>query len=289
MNSVILNDYKSYLKLERAMSSNTVASYCSDVSHFLETVDVEPEKVSTADIVRYLETSDKVSKRTQARFLSALRSFFRWLVLENVINEDPCDSIDSPKLGRYLPDVLSVQEVFAILDSVDVSTVQGIRDKAILEVLYGCGLRVSELVGLKMSSLYFDEGLLRVIGKGNKERIVPLVGAASDALMAYLEVRPHSSDRASDDVVFLNRFFRSLSRQSVFKMIKKQAVVAQVYKNLSPHTFRHSFATHLIENGADLRVVQDMLGHESITTTEIYTHVDSSVWHSEVLAHHPRR
>lgn len=289
MNSRILEDYKSYLKLERAMSSNTVTSYCSDVAHFLEAVDLRPEKVSTEDITGYLEASGKVSKRTQARFLSALRSFFGWLVLENVIADNPCDSIDSPKLGRYLPAVLSVQEVFAILDSVDISTIQGMRDRAMLEVLYGCGLRVSEVVGLKISGLYFDDGLLRVIGKGNKERIVPLVGEAARALKDYLNVRPCAADSSSDDIVFLNRFCRSLSRQSVFKMIKRQALLAHVYKELSPHTFRHSFATHLIENGADLRAVQEMLGHESITTTEIYTHVDSSVWHAEVLDRHPRK
>lgn len=289
MSSRILSDYKSYLQLERAMSSNTVTSYCSDISHFLQTTGVEPDKVSPEDITSYLETCAIVSKRTQARFLSAFRSFFGWLVLEGIITDNPCDSIDSPKLGRYLPSVLSVQEVLQILDSVDLSTVQGIRDKAILEVLYGCGLRVSEAVGLKLSGLYFDEGLLRVTGKGNKERIVPLVGTIADALKDYLSVRPCPSDSASDDIVFLNRFCRTLSRQSVFKMIRKQALIAHVFKELSPHTFRHSFATHLIENGADLRAVQEMLGHESITTTEIYTHVDTSIWHAEVMSRHPRR
>lgn len=285
----LLRDYRNYLKIERTMSRNTVASYCSDMEMFLSAVPVEVKDVSPSDIEDYLQGRTGISKRSQARILSSLRSFFSWLVIEGVIMDNPCDKVDSPKLGRFLPDVLSVEEVSAIMDSVDVSTWQGKRDRAILEVLYGCGLRVSEAVELKISCLYFDEGFIRIIGKGNKERLVPAGEMAADAVNEYLEHRPSPYDAKSDDLVFLNRFGRSLSRQSMFKMIKKQALIADVRKEISPHTFRHSFATHLVENGADLRLVQEMLGHESLTTTEIYTHVDSTTWQREVIAHHPRR
>lgn len=285
----LLRDYRNYLKIERTMSRNTVASYCSDMEMFLAAVPVEVKDISPSDIEDYLQGRTGISKRSQARILSSLRSFFSWLVIEGVIADNPCDKVDSPKLGRFLPDVLSVEEVIAIMDSVDVSTWQGKRDRAILEVLYGCGLRVSEAVELKISCLYFDEGFIRIIGKGNKERLVPAGEMAADAVNEYLEHRPLPYDAKSDDLVFLNRFGRSLSRQSMFKMIKKQALIADVRKEISPHTFRHSFATHLVENGADLRLVQEMLGHESLTTTEIYTHVDSTTWQREVLAHHPRR
>ena len=217
-----------------------------------------------------------------------IRSFFNWLALEGVIADNPCDKVDSPKLGRYLPEVLSVDEVTALMKTVDLTSWQGLRDRAILEVLYGCGLRVSEAVGLRISALYFDEGYIKVIGKGNKERLVPVGEMAADAVNAYLEFRPQPCDAQSDDIVFLNRFGRPLSRQSMFNMLKVNALLADIRKDISPHTLRHSFATHLVENGADLRFVQEMLGHESITTTEIYTHIDSSTWHREVLEHHPR-
>ena len=290
----ILKDYNNYLRLERAMSQNTVASYCSDVVKFLSFFDtaerkVPAERLTAEDIKEYLASCPGRSSRSQARLLSALRSFFNWMVLEGSVKDNPCDRVDMPKLGRYLPDVLSEDEVFRIIDSVDVTTWQGCRDKAILEVLYGCGIRVSEAVGLKVSGLYFAEGFVRVIGKGNKERLVPLNDMAADSLRAYLDRRPEPADSESDDIVFLNRFGRSLSRQSMFKMIKTQALLADIRKEISPHTFRHSFATHLVEHGADLRVVQEMLGHESVTTTEIYTHIDTSTWHQNVLDHHPRK
>ena len=285
----ILKDYENYLKIERAMSRNTVASYCSDVRKFLAAVPSQPEYVVPEDIEQYLSGLSLVSKRSQARFLSSLRSFFNWLVLEGSITDNPCDKIESPKLGHYLPEVLSVEEVEAMMAAVDLSTWQGLRDRAILEILYGCGLRVSEAVGLKLSCLYFDEGYIRVIGKGDKERLVPVGEMAADAVNAYLERRPQPFDAESDDIVFLNRFGRPLSRQSMFKMVKTMALLADVRKEISPHTLRHSFATHLMENGADLRLVQEMLGHENLTTTEIYTHIDTTTWHKEVLDHHPRR
>lgn len=289
---MLLKDYRNYLKIERAMSPNTVASYCSDVEKFLDVLSESNRNVAdvtAGDVESYISSCSGLAKRSQARLLSSLRSFFGWNVIEGNIKDNPCDAVDSPKLGRYLPDVLSVEEVDAIIRSVDLSSWQGLRDRAILEVLYGCGLRVSEAVDMKISCLYFDEGFVRVIGKGNKERLVPAGEMAADAVNAYLEARPEPADVVSEDILFLNRFGRALSRQSMFKMIKDKAVVAGVRKKISPHTFRHSFATHLVENGADLRVVQEMLGHESITTTEIYTHVDSSTWQRDVAEHHPRR
>lgn len=287
---MLLKDYRNYLKIERAMSPNTVASYCCDVEKFLEAVKIKDVKeLKPGVILDYLSSCQNLSKRSQARLLSSLRSFFGWCIVEGMIADNPCDMVDSPKLGRYLPDVLSVEEVISIIDSVDLSTWNGLRDRAILEVLYGCGLRVSEAVELKISCLYFDEGFVRIIGKGNKERLVPIGEIAAEAVNEYLGSRPEAADTASEDILFLNRFGRSLSRQSMFKMIKKQALIADVRAEISPHTFRHSFATHLVENGADLRVVQEMLGHESITTTEIYTHVDSSTWHREIMEHHPRK
>jgi integrase/recombinase XerD len=285
----MLKDYNYYLRMERAMSQNTVASYCSDVEKFLKFYDGRLEDASVADVEEYLQSREGLSERSQARVLSSLRSFFDWLVMEKVLKDNPCDRVDGPKIGRYLPNVLSEEEVAALIDSVEVSGWQGLRDRAILEVLYGCGLRVSEAVGLKISCLYFKEGFIRVIGKGNKERLVPIGDVAIAAVEEYLEARRVPADSESSDVLFLNRFGRSLSRVSMFTMIKAQALAAGIRKEISPHTFRHSFATHLLEHGADLRIVQEMLGHESISTTEIYTHIDSSTWQKEILEHHPRR
>ena len=285
----MLKGYNYYLRMERAMSQNTVASYCSDVEKFLKFYGGRIEDVSAADVQEYIAARDKLTERSQARVLSSLRSFFDWLVLENVLKDNPCDKVDGPKIGRYLPNVLSEEEVARMIDSVDVSMWQGVRDKAILEVLYGCGLRVSEAVGLKISCVFLKEGFIRVIGKGDKERLVPLGEMAVEAIGNYLDVRPMPADTDSSDILFLNRFGRPLSRVSMFTMIKRQALAAGIAKDISPHTFRHSFATHLLEHGADLRVVQEMLGHENIATTEIYTHIDSSTWQKEILEHHPRR
>lgn len=284
-----IKDYRTYLRIERAMSPNTVASYVSDVEKFFEGTGLDPKAVGPESIMDYLAVRKGLSKRSQARVLSSLRSFFGWYVLEGEIVDNPCDLVDSPKLGRYLPEVLSIEEVEAVLDSVDTSTSQGLRDKAIIEVLYGCGLRVSEAADLKTRCLYMDEGFIRVIGKGDKERVAPIGEMAADAVNAYMAERPDGADDASDEYLFLSRFGRPLSRQSIFKMIKKQALAAGLRKEISPHTFRHSFATHLVENGADLLSVQEMLGHENVTTTEIYTHVDSATWHRDVLERHPRR
>ena len=287
----MIQDYRNYLRIERRMSPNTVASYCHDVEGFLEWIDLAPRAVTSADIERYLGqvSAEGLSKRSSARLLSSLRSFFDWCVQEGDVKENPCDKVDAPKLGKYLPAVLSVEEVTAILDSVDLKKPGGKRDRAILEVLYGCGLRVSEAANLRISHIHIAEGFIDVIGKGDKQRLVPIGEVAADAIQSYMEERFPPASRQYDDLLFLNRFGKPLSRVAIFKLVKKQAQAAGVHKEISPHTFRHSFATHLIENGADLRIVQEMLGHESILTTEIYTHLDSSTWHRSILEHHPRK
>ena len=284
----MVKDYKRYLIIERAMSQNTVASYCSDVEKFLAAYGGRPEDACPADIEDYLSARRQLSERSQARLVSSLRSFFDWMVKEGYISDNPCDRVEAPKLGVYLPSVLSEEEVDRIIRCVDTSSWTGKRDRAILEVLYGCGLRVSEASGLKISSLFLEQGFIRIIGKGNKERLVPIGEIALEALEAYMEDRPVPAAKA-DDLVFLNRFGKSISRVSLFKIVKKYTLAAGIMKEISPHTFRHSFATHLIEHGADLRGVQEMLGHENIATTEIYTHVDSSTWQKEILTHHPRK
>ncbi len=272
------------------MSPNTVAAYSSDVDAFLQLCSKSLATVERADIEQYfMSRTDTLSKRSQARAISALRTFFDWLLIEGERKDNPCDGIDVPKLSQYLPEVLSVEEVDAIMSAVRLKDWAGMRDRAILELLYGCGLRVSELCGLKISQVYVEEGFVRVFGKGNKERIVPLGDMAASAFTNYLEMRPEPAAPAFDDVAFLNRFAKPLSRISVFKMIRNYAMLAGINKDISPHSFRHSFATHLIENGADLRVVQEMLGHESILTTEIYTHIDARTWQSSILEHHPRK
>jgi len=276
----ILSGYNYYLKVERGLSPNTVKAYTADIEGFYEFLrhrGVTLRDASSSDISDYIiSVSDYLSKRSQARLLSSLNSFFGYLVSEGERKDNPSSAVDSPKLGKYLPVVLSVEEVRAILKAAPNE-----RDRAILEVLYGCGLRVSEVCSLKISEVYLKDMFVKVMGKGSKERLVPMAPSTASAIMDYLSVRPES-DAGCEDVLFLNRFGRALSRVAVFKMVKSVALVAGVDKNLSPHTFRHSFATHLIENGADLRVVQEMLGHESILTTEIYTHVDSATWQREI-------
>ena len=280
-----------HLSIERQLSPNTVASYWAETASFLEFLGTRSATSCTPDDVQdYLtERSKGLSKRSQAHVLSALRSYFDYLILEGERKDNPCDKVDAPKLGKYLPEVLSVQEVSALLDSVPGKKPSDLRDKAILEVLYGCGLRVSEACGLLISHVYPDKGFVRVVGKGDKERLVPIGEPALEALEAWYAVRPEPAAPEFSDYAFLNLRGRPLSRVSVFNMVKDRAMLAGVRKNISPHTFRHSFATHLVENGADLRLVQEMLGHESILTTEIYTHIDSQTWQREILDHHPRR
>lgn len=294
-----LKGYRTYLRAERSMSLNTYKSYCSDVQEMLSALggqsgqDADPRLVTRDDILSYLETrtsaDDAISKRTQARILSSLRSFFGWLQMEGDITDNPCDGIDPPKIGRYLPSVLSIDEVLSIIDSVDITKWTGCRDRAILELLYGCGLRVSEASSIRISDICINDCFVRIVGKGDKERVVPMGEPARDAILKYLEVRPEPALPKFDDILFLNKSGGQLSRISIFNMVKKQALEAGITKEISPHTFRHSFATHLIEGGADLRAVQEMLGHESILTTEIYTHIDSTTWQKNILEHHPMK
>lgn len=288
----IIRDFQNYLKIERGMSPNTVSSYSHDAEELLEFCKgLSVKEISTEKVVDFLGrmTDRGVSKRSQARILSSLRCFFSWCIEEGEVESDPCSRIDMPKLGKYIPSVLSVEEVTRIIESVTPEGEKGKRDRAILEVLYGCGLRVSEAASLRISGIWFKEGFVSIVGKGDKQRLVPLGETASDAIKAYLEERPAPADRSFSDVLFLNHRGRPLSRVSIFKLVKTQAMAAGIDKEISPHTFRHCFATHLIENGADLRLVQEMLGHASILTTEIYTHIDSSTWHKAILEHHPRR
>lgn len=282
-------DFEYYLKIECAMSPNTVASYISDLTAFFSAVGKDPKDVVPEDIISYFAETTTLSKRSQARVLSSLHSFYKWMIMEGEMTDNPSDAIEAPKLGKYLPAVLSVEEVDRLIAAVDLDSAFGKRDRAMLETLYGLGLRVSELVSLRISSIWTEHGFVSVIGKGDKQRLVPLGGMARDAIRDYLEVRGPAADRESSDILFLNRFGCALTRVAVFKMIKAYAMKAGISKEISPHTLRHSFATHLIENGADLRAVQEMLGHESILTTEIYTHIDSSTWQRNILEHFPQR
>ena len=284
----ILPEYGSYLKIERAMSGNTVSSYLSDLSLFFEGTGLVPEEVTPDDIAGYF-SGRTISKRTQARILSALRSFFNYLILEGYMAENPGDRVDSPNIGRKLPDVLSPEDIDAMISSVDTSDWKGLRDRALLEVMYGCGLRVSEAVGMRITDIFFDEGFIRITGKGDKQRLVPLGDMASDSLKAYIGARPEPAESKDSDLVFLNARGGRFSRISAFNLVKRSAMAAGINKTISPHSLRHSFATHLISNGADLRAVQEMLGHESILTTEIYTHIDARTWQSTILKCHPRK
>ncbi len=292
-----ITQFKNYLKLERSLSDNTVAAYLHDIrmlSQFLELkkIDKSPLKIETVDLHDFIEYVAELglSAHTQARVISGLKSFYKYLLFEGEIRKDPMELIDTPKLGRKLPDTLSVVEIDKLLDAIDMSTAEGTRNRAIIETLYSSGLRVSELVNLSMQNLYFDVGFLRVIGKGNKERLVPIGKTAQKFIQIYIDgYRVHMNIKPGhESVVFLNRRGAQLTRVMIFTIIKNLAKTAGIEKNISPHTFRHSFATHLIEGGADLRTVQEMLGHESITTTEIYTHLDRDYLRQVITEFHPR-
>ena len=291
--SSYLRGYAAYLKLERSLSAASVEAYLHDVNLFLQYSNGKDiHSVTPADIEQFtvfiLELG--MSARSQARILSGIKSFFNYLVLEKEIEVSPAELIESPRLKRHLPDTLSYGEIMAMLDSIDLSTIEGRRNRAMLETLYACGLRVSELVSLSISMLYLDDGFVRIIGKGNKERLVPIGKTAIQQIRSYIENdRCHIPiQKGSENIVFLNKRGTALSRVMVFKIIKETAAAAGIHKSVSPHTFRHSFATHLIEGGADLRAVQDMLGHESITTTEIYTHLDRRYLQETIEKYHPQ-
>lgn len=291
----LYNDFQSYLRLERSMSPNSVNGYCHDVKAFLEYLQengISAQEASIDQISDFISEHCKekqLSKRSQARLTSAIRCLYRYLEACGLRGENPCDKLYTPKINPYLPQVLSIDEVDKIISSVDLSLNEGHRNRCILETLYSCGLRVSELVNLHISDLFLDEGFIRVMGKGSKQRLVPIGAPAIKSIELYLKDRLLLNiERNSEDILFLNRHGKKMSRVMIFKIVKDCAAKAGIEKEISPHTFRHSFATHLVENGADLRVVQQMLGHESILTTEIYTHIDSERWQKNILKFHPK-
>ena len=292
-----IKQFRDYLRLERSMSENSVEAYIHDVVKLKQFAEISnpallPTGVKAAFIREFLAWAGGLgmTARTQARVLSGLKAFYRYLLNEDLISIDPTQLIEGPKLGRKLPDTLSVAEIDLILSVIDLSTPEGMRNRAILETLYSSGLRVSELVNLRLNHVYFDIGFLRILGKGNKERLVPVGRQARKYIKLYVnEVRVHIDKKpGNEDYVFLNRRGSRLSRVMIFTIIKDLASKAGIRKHISPHTFRHSFATHLIEGGADLRAVQEMLGHASITTTEIYTHLDRDYLKQVIKEFHPR-
>ena len=289
-------EYKVYLKIERGLSENTLVNYGLDLQafqHFLNEKKIaeSPINCSSETIKLFIyETAKVLSPHTQARRISGLRGFFDYLVFEKYRNTNPADLIEAPKLGRKLPDVLSLEEIELLVDVIDLGHPQGHRNRAILESLYGSGLRVSELINLNLSNLFFKESLIRVTGKGNKQRLVPMGRIAKKYLKIYVEELRSLQKIATDhqDIVFLNRNGKGLTRQMIFTLIRSLAAKTSIQKKIGPHTFRHSFATHLLENGADLRTIQLLMGHESITTTEVYTHLDTQHLRAVVERFHPR-
>lgn len=290
----IISRYKIYLRLEKALSSNSIEAYLTDLDKLVRFVDSEGLKFET---VTYENLQQFVAQlrdigihpRSQARIISGIKSFYRFLFLDEYITIDPTELLESPKIGLKLPEVLTVNEINNILDTIDLSLPEGQRNRAMLEVLYSCGLRVSELTSLRFPDCYFDEGFIKVEGKGSKQRLVPISDTAIKEIKNYLSDRNLVPvKKGFEDILFLSRRGTALSRIMVFHIIKQQTELAGVKKNVSPHTFRHSFATHLLEGGANLRAIQEMLGHEKITTTEIYTHIDRQFLRKEILEHHPR-
>ena len=289
-----LQRFYQYIRIEKSLSPRTVEAYMRDIRKFDDFLGgrKELDKVELADLQEFLTTlyDEKIQARSQARIISGIKAFYHFLVFENSIEEDPTELLDSPKIGRKLPSVLSIPEIESILDCIDLSKPEGHRNKAIIEVLYGCGLRVSELTELRLSWLHFTDGFVRIIGKGNKERLVPIGQTAQKAVMLYVEGEREKLKikKGCENIVFLNRRGSKLTRAMIFHIIKELAHKAGITKTISPHTFRHSFATHLIDGGADLRAVQEMLGHESIITTEIYTHLDRNYIKENIAKYHPR-
>ncbi len=292
-----IKGFKSFLFLEKSLSKNTIDAYLHDLDLFeryllMTNNEKNIVQLTLSDIQSFLAWINEIgmSARSQARIISGLKSFFKHLILEDIIVANPIELIEAPKVGRKLPDTLSIAEIDKIVQAIDLSTPEGTRNKAIIETLYGCGLRVSELCSLKLSWLYFNEGFIRIIGKGDKERLVPIGSVAEKNILIYIDEIRNKLDikKGCEDIVFLNRRGGQLSRVMIFNIVKDYTAKAGIKKPISPHTFRHSFATHLIEGGADLRAVQEMLGHESITTTEIYTHLDRNFLKETILHHHPR-
>ena len=291
-----LKDYQIYLRLERGLSENSISSYTYDIQGFIDYIETySPQLTITncqrADTQAYIyHLAKNINARSQSRQISGLKSFFNFLIFEGYREDSPMDLIDTPKIGRKLPAVLGIKEIDQLLTAIDLSHAQGYRNLTILETLYGSGLRVSELINLKISDLHFDENLLLITGKGNKQRLVPLGGVCKQKLKVYLEeVRIHVPVKKEyQDIVFLNQHGRQLTRAMIFTIVRQTAANAGMEKKISPHTFRHSFATHLLENGADLRSIQLMMGHENITTTEVYMHLDTQHLSKSLQAFHPR-
>jgi integrase/recombinase XerD len=292
-----ISDFKTFLKLEKSLSKNSVEAYRADITKLVQylefkSLDLNPEQIKPEHLTGLLQWINELGAgaRTQARVVSGIKAFFRFLIIEEKITIDPTELLETPKIGRKLPDVLSIDEIDKLISGIDLSKAEGHRNRAIIEVLYSCGLRVSELTELRISNIYLDKGFIRVIGKGNKERLVPIGGKAIREINHYLPDRNslESIQKDSQDILFLNRRGKRLTRVMIFTIIKALAKSTGLKKHVSPHTFRHSFATHLIEGGADLRAVQEMLGHESILTTEIYTHLDREYLRNTIISFHPR-
>lgn len=292
-----IKQFEHYLKLERSLAPNSVEAYVHDIvklKQFIEFTneDRKPEDINGADLENFIGYLYElgISPYTQARIISGIKAFYRYMLFEGVVSKDPTTLLEAPKLGRKLPDTLAVHEIDQLFDAIDLSTPEGARNKAMLETLYSSGLRVSELINLKIGNVYFDIGFIKILGKGNKERLVPIGKTALKYVKIYIdEVRCHLTIKPGfESFIFLNRRGQALTRVMVFTIIKQLAIKIGLSKNISPHTFRHSFATHLIEGGADLRAVQEMLGHESITTTEIYTHLDRDYLRQVIFEFHPR-
>lgn len=292
-----IKGFKAYLKLEKSLSGNSVEAYSRDIDKLfqfagIQQVQLYPDTIKLADLRQFVAWVAELGMipSSQARIISGIKAFFKYLLMEDLIKINPAELLEAPKIARKLPDVLSYPEINKIIDAVDLSKPEGGRNKAILEVLYGCGLRVSELTELRLSNLYLDIEFIKVTGKGSKERLVPIGAPAIKALKIWIEnIRIHIPvKKGEEDMVFLNRRGTRLTRVYIFLMIKELAAAVRIGKTISPHTFRHSFATHLVEGGADLRAVQEMLGHESITTTEIYTHLDREYLKGTIIQFHPR-
>ena len=292
-----ITHYQNYLKIERGLSKNSISNYTFDINKLvkwmvLNNIKTSPINIEKETLQEFIYTIAKeINPRSQGRIISGLKGFFNYLVFEEYRATNPLDLIESPKIGRKLPDTLSIEEIDSIISIIDLSKPQGERNRAIIEVLYGCGLRVSELISLKISDLFFDEGFIKVTGKGNKQRFVPIGSLTIKFIDIYRnEIRVHQVIKPNaQDSLFLNRRGNELTRSMIFHIVKELTEKAGIQKNISPHTFRHSFATHLLENGADLRAIQQMLGHESITSTEIYTHLDKSHLSQIINNFHPRR
>ena len=291
-----INNFKTYLKIERGLSDNSIVSYENDInklSNFLldKNKSISPIKVSPDIIKEFIYSiSNSINPTSQSRIISGLRSFFEYLIFEKYIKTNPLSLIESPRISRKLPDTLTIKEIDLLISNINISTNEGERNIALIETLYGCGLRVSELISLKISDLFFSEGFIKVTGKGNKQRLVPISDLNKRVIKSYMgnSRKKLKIEEKSKDVLFLNRRGKSLSRAMIFTIIKRLTKLSDIKKNISPHTFRHSFATHLLKNGADLKTIQQLLGHQSITTTEIYMHIDNKMLVKAINKFHPR-